>query len=220
MGNVVLASLSLFVINCSDNPFPPLDAGTAANDGHALTDTIDSVVNDTLVGGLDAHLPDQAPVNLPPGQALVRAINDYRESKGLSRIAYSPSLSAVAQAHVDDLDANHGSTVNDTCNMHSWSDQGSWSSCCYTSDHAKAQCMWDKPQELTSYSGNGYEIAYWASWTPSAEDALEGWISSPGHHSVLASVPPWDDPPWKAMGAAIGKNYAAAWFGNAADPAR
>jgi uncharacterized protein YkwD len=150
----------------------------------------------------------------------VNAINDYRESKGLSRITYSPSLSAVAQAHVDDLDANHQSTVTDSCNMHSWSDKGTWSSCCYTSDHAKAQCMWDKPQELTSYTGNGFEIAYWSSWTPSADDALQGWITSSGHHNVMISAPPWDSPPWKAMGAAIGKNYAAAWFGNEIDPGR
>jgi hypothetical protein len=49
------------------------------------------------------------------------------------------------------------------CNMHSWSDKGFnvWNSCCYTSDHAEAECMWDKPREITfgSFTGFGYENA-------------------------------------------------------------
>ena len=63
----------------------------------------------------------------------------------------------VAEAHVQDLSYNQ--PVGGQCNMHSWSDRGSWSGCCYTDDHAASQCMWDKPRELTRYPGNGFEIA-------------------------------------------------------------
>ena len=58
------------------------------------------------------------------------------------------------------------------CNLHSWSDKGPWSACCYTPDHAQAQCMWDKPSELTNYPGNGYEIS--AAGYDSAQAALAG----------------------------------------------
>ena len=36
-------------------------------------------------------------------------------------------------------------------------------------------CMWNKPRELTSYIGDGYEIAYWSSEGATAAAALNGW---------------------------------------------
>jgi hypothetical protein len=81
----------------------------------------------------------------------------YRKEKGLPAIPLSPSLTTVAQAHVKDLVNNKPD--NENCNAHSWSAKGKWSPCCYTPNHAESKCMWSKPKELTTYTGNGYEIA-------------------------------------------------------------
>jgi len=120
---------------------------------------------------------------------LYNAINDYRKSKGLSEIALSTSLSYVAQTHSKDLNDNYKRSKK--CNMHTWSKEGKWNSCCYTTDHKQAECMWDKPRELTDYSGDGFEIAY-AKYKSDesdpklkAEEALEGWKKSSGHNAVM-----------------------------------
>ncbi len=147
---------------------------------------------------------------------IVNIINDYRVSKGLSKIPISPSLNKVAALHVKDLADNHPD--NSPCNLHSWSDKGSWSSCCYTPDHAKASCMWNKPRELTSYKGDGYEIAAWSSNNITAKYALEIWKSSSGHHNVIINASTWSNHTWKAIGGAIYKGYAVVWFGKEEDP--
>lgn len=85
-------------------------------------------------------------------------IMEYRKANGLPNISISTSLTNVAQTHVKDLQNNH--PENEPCNMHSRSANGKWTPCCYTPDHAQAQCMWNKPRELTSYNGNGFEIAH------------------------------------------------------------
>ena len=84
---------------------------------------------------------------------LYRLIMEYRSEKGLPVIALSKSLTKVAQIHVKDLNENYSGSTS--CNMHSWSNKGNWTACCYTSDHAQAECMWNKPRELTAYRGNG-----------------------------------------------------------------
>ena len=70
-------------------------------------------------------------------------INEYREQFDLLKTPISRSLTYVAQVHVWDLNVNKPNSKS-SCNMHSWSDKGTWSACCYTSDHAKASGMWDK----------------------------------------------------------------------------
>src|SRR5512138_235757 len=90
---------------------------------------------------------------------LYKLANQYRQDKGLSTVPLSKSLTYVAQLHVKDLAGNH--PYNRRCNLHSWSEYGPWSPCCYTEDHKRAACMWDKPSELTNYRSPGYEIAYW-----------------------------------------------------------
>jgi len=97
---------------------------------------------------------------------LYNLIMQYRAEKGLPSIPLSTSLTFVAKTHAKDLDQYQPDKGN--CNMHSWSNKGPWTPCCYTRDHAKAKCMWDKPKELTNYSGNGFEIAYWTSETANA----------------------------------------------------
>ena len=146
---------------------------------------------------------------------LYNLIIEYRSSKGLSKIPLSKSLIFVAQTHVKDL-ANNKPDVG-SCNGHSWSDKGNWTPCCYTSDHARAKCMWNKPSELTSYKGNGYEISFWSSGEVTAEGALSGWKGSSGHNAVIINQGGWRNSSWKAIGIGIYKDYAAVWFGKERD---
>ena len=145
---------------------------------------------------------------------LYTIVMQYRKEKGLPAIPVSKSLNIVAKTHVIDLFNNKPTSEN--CNEHSWSSNGKWSSCCYTSDHAKAKCMWDKPRELTKYKGNGYEIAYWNSDEANAENALSGWKESPGHNAVIINKGVWKQQ-WNAIGIGIYRNYAVIWFGNESD---
>ena len=147
---------------------------------------------------------------------LYNLLNEYRKAKGLSKIDLSESLTFVAQTHVKDLTDNK--PAKGSCNMHSWSDKGNWTACCYTRDHAKAQCMWDKPRELTTYKGDGFEISYGTSGYPvSAEGALSGWKSSSGHNSVIINEGIWKDMNWTAIGVGIYGGYAVVWFGTQKD---
>jgi len=149
---------------------------------------------------------------------LYKLVNEYRAENGLSAIQFSSSLTYVAQTHVRDLQ-NYPPSGN--CNTHSWSSNGTWSSCCYTPDHAQAQCMWDKPRELTSYPGNGYENAHGGSggYQATATSALEGWKRSSAHNAVILNQGTWHKRPWKALGVGIYKGYAVLWFGEESDPA-
>lgn len=147
---------------------------------------------------------------------LYNLITEYRKDKGLPKISLSKSLTFVAQTHVKDLQTK--GLVNETCNLHSWSSNGSWTSCCYTSDHAKALCMWGKPRELTSYKGDGYEISYGSyGMSASAEDALNSWKGSSGHNAVIINQGIWSDNYWKAIGIGISNGYAVVWFGTELD---
>lgn len=139
----------------------------------------------------------------------------YRKEKGLPSIPVSPSLTYVAQTHADDLQSFY--TGSGKCNLHSWSSHGKWTSCCYTDDHKNAPCMWDKPRELTSYKGDGYEIAYWNSQGIIPEKALQGWKKSKGHHAMIVNQGMWSDSRWRAIGIGIKGNFAVVWFGEEAD---
>jgi len=146
---------------------------------------------------------------------LYNLIMEYRKANGLPNIPISPSLTIVAQTHVKDLQNNH--PENEPCNMHSWSAKGNWTPCCYTPDHAQAQCMWDKPRELTSYKGNGFEIAHWSSDNATAEGALDSWKNSSGHNAVILNQGIWNSSTWNAIGIGIYENYAVVWFGEEKD---
>jgi len=169
--------------------------------------TVDTTLVD-LIGPDASSLPTE-------GGPMFEVINDYRIDIGLDPIGFSPSLTLVAQIHVADLNA-HYYDFDPECNMHSWSDDGSWSSCCYTPDHAEAECMWYKPDELTNYPGYGYEIAAGGGMlTP--ELALTLWQGSSGHHDVIINEGIWTSP-WLAMGGAIDGDFAVVWFGHETDP--
>ncbi len=153
---------------------------------------------------------------------LAKQINEYRQSRNLPAISLSASLSLVARVHVYDLTRNykHGKS----CNLHSWSAQAYWSSCCYTPDHRSAACMWDKPRELTAYAGDGSDIAFYSNYpynSPFAEayDELKGWKERRGHHELIVNKGKWDTAKWKAMGVGAYGGYVVVWFGEKTDPA-
>src|SRR3982751_5438412 len=65
---------------------------------------------------------------------LYELISEYRKKKKLSVIPLSSKLSLVAQTHAKDLVDNYKFDPSNTCNPHSWSEHGKWTSCCYTAD--------------------------------------------------------------------------------------
>ncbi|MGE5425318.1 MAG: CAP domain-containing protein [Syntrophothermus sp.] len=150
---------------------------------------------------------------------IFRLVNEYREQNHLPAVKFSPSLSYVAYCHVRDLAENL--PADERCNLHSWSEKGPWSSCCYTEDHMRASCMWAKPRELTSYKSDGYEIAYWTNEVlfpdEFAAKAIRGWKKSPPHNEVMVNLDQWKTISWKAMGVGVYKGYAVVWFGDAPD---
>jgi uncharacterized protein YkwD len=142
---------------------------------------------------------------------------EYRKSKGLASIPLSAKLSLVAQTHARDLSDNYKFAPNNKCNPHSWSKKGKWSSCCYTSNHKEAKCMWDKPKEIAEYNSPGYEIAYYSSRGATAEEGLEGWKKSPAHNPLIINSEMWAKAHWNAIGIGIYKSYGIVWFGEVAD---
>lgn len=153
-------------------------------------------------------------------QKLYDEIMKYRKSKKLKPIPLSSKLTKTAQTHVRDLSANYQYDADNECNPHSWSDKGSWSSCCYTSDHKQAQCMWSKPREIAGYESSGYEIAYYSSAGANAIEGLDGWKKSPGHNPVIVNLGTWKNVEWKAIGIGIYNEYGVVWFGELEDQER
>ena len=149
-------------------------------------------------------------------------IMKYRKSKKLPSIPLSKSLTHVAQTHCKDLVINRPDLKKE-CNTHSWSDKGTWSSCCYTRDHKQAECMWNKPKELTTYENTGYEIAVGSSdpafdnFQMTAEYALSAWKKSVHHNNVIINRDLWEKAEWKAIGVGMYKGFACVWFGKYTD---
>ena len=100
--------------------------------------------------------------------------------------------------------------------MHSWGPDSEtparWTPCCYTPDHSQASCMWNKPRELTSYAGDGYEIS--AGGYGSNADAIEGWYKSNGHRVVMLSEGSWSAIKG-ALGCSVHNRLYHCWFGRA-----
>jgi uncharacterized protein YkwD len=144
-------------------------------------------------------------------------VMQYRKSKGLQPIPLSSKLTKVAQVHAVDLATNYKFDVDNKCNPHSWSKKGNWSSCCYTPDHKEAQCMWDKPKEISGYESPGYEIAYYSSAGATAAEGLEGWKKSPAHNPLIINQGIWEKANCKAVGIGFYKEYGLVWFGEEAD---
>jgi hypothetical protein len=167
------------------------------------------------------EIPDEVCLN-PTEVALLEALNNYRRENQLPDVALSRSLTKVAQLHSKDL-AIHQPHGRGNCNMHSWSKKGPWTACCYTPDHKRAECMWRKPRELTAYTGDGFEIAFFSSATYTdapafARDALNSWKRSKGHNDVIINRGTWKSVNWKAIGVGYYEGYATVWFGMLDDP--
>lgn len=147
---------------------------------------------------------------------LAQLINKYRQEQGLATFKLSKSLTKVARYHV--YDSLEHLSLDEKCNLHSWSNQGFWTGGCYTADHNNASLMWSKPDEITNgeYTGYGYEISYWHSAQVTPKGALEAWQKSKGHHDVIIGNGSWSD--LNVMGIAIQGNYAHVWFGKEEDP--
>lgn len=149
-------------------------------------------------------------------QELYDEINQLRQSNGLAPLPLNMELTKVARVHVLDSKKNNPQTLTDARgqkgNLHSWSISKYWTGGAYTPDHRYAQMMWDKPRELSNYSGNGYEIStarYGADHSP--KSAVDAWNSSPPHRAVIVSSGQWDI--LSSFGVAIDGPYAHAWFG-------
>lgn len=153
----------------------------------------------------------------PAEEELFKIINEYRASKKLDKIPMSAKLNKVARAHAWDLAENYKFDPKGKCNPHSWSDEGDWSSCCYTNDHAQPECMWSKPKEIAGYEGSGYEIVFYHSSQARTHQALEAWIKSASHNPVMINQGIWKQVDWNAIGVGIYKNYAVVWFGENKD---
>ncbi|MBT8194952.1 MAG: CAP domain-containing protein [Bacteroidia bacterium] len=159
-------------------------------------------------------------------QELYDLLMEYRKKRKLPPIPLSRSLTYVAKIHAMDLHYNRPFRTK-KCNMHSWSKSDAWTSCCYTSDHRRAKYMWNKPDELTEYTSEGYEIAYGYGnrndylehGLITAENALGGWKSSQGHNYMMINRGEWKKLEWNAIGIAIYKDFALVWFGVEIDEA-
>ena len=146
-------------------------------------------------------------------------IMQYRRSKKLSTIPLSAKLSQVAQVHARDLAENYTfDPESNKCNPHTWSDQGNWTSCCYTDDHKEAKCMWNKPKEIAGYPTAGYEMAYFSSAGATAKEGVDGWKLSPGHNAMMINLgSTWSKTKWQAIGIGIYQEYGIVWFGETKD---
>jgi hypothetical protein len=147
---------------------------------------------------------------------LFNLINNYRKEYNLPEVSLSKNLCFVAKLHVNDLQTNRPDVGN--CNLHSWSDQGIWTECCYGSESLNNTCMTSKPAELTTYNGKGYELAFWESLEAVPEIVLDSWLSSIVSKEMILNQGAWKNYNWKSLGIGIYKGYAVAWFGVEGDP--
>jgi len=165
---------------------------------------------------INLHLSVHAQLLSSDESELYNLVMKYRKASGLPAIPLSKSLTFVAQTHAKDLDDNY--VADPKCSIHSWSNNGNWKPVCYTKDHAQAKLMWSKPQELTSYKGNGYEIAFAEDeeYLANAENALDSWKHSKEHNAVILNKGVWKRK-WNAIGIGIFGSYAVIWFGKEPD---
>jgi hypothetical protein len=143
-------------------------------------------------------------------------VNQYRKSHNLPPIPLSKSLCHVAALHLRDLVKYHPD--EGPCNFHSWSDKGNWKPICYPRDESKKNSVWDKPRELTTYPGKGYEIIYWENSPLVIDTILKVWKTEDYFNDYLLNTGKWLGHNWEAIGIAISENYASAWFGEEPDP--
>jgi len=147
---------------------------------------------------------------------LFMLINEFRNENELSVIPLSPSLSFVARTHAKDIFTYHPDTS--ICNMHSWSDKGNWTACCYNKYVINQECMWEKPNELTNYPDKGYELIYFENDnTLKPENVLNLWKKVKASSEMILTSGKWKNFDWNAIGVGVYKGYALVWFGELTD---
>lgn len=152
---------------------------------------------------------------------LYESIMEYRSQHLLPSIPLSKSLTHVAKTHLRDLVKNKPDVGE--CGTHSWSNKGKWTAVCYNSNNPKnSELLWNKPRELTSYYGYGFEIIVGSNeccldFIMTSEYALDSWKESPPHNSIILNENGWADLKWSAIGIAIYKNFSCVWFGEQKD---
>jgi hypothetical protein len=146
---------------------------------------------------------------------LYSLVNEYRTKKGLSIIPVSKSLCYVAKVHARDLFMNNPDTAH--CSLNSWSDKGQWTACCNSKFTPSPACIVNKPRELTKYTGEGHEIAYWDSELANPDTVLGFWQSYEQTREMILNEKKWSYFTWKALGVGIYKGYACLWVGEAID---
>ncbi|OAA37768.1 S-layer domain-containing protein [Beauveria brongniartii RCEF 3172] len=147
----------------------------------------------------------------------------YRKDLKLSNpeVPRSPSLNMVAQTHANNP---FFETPDSTCNAHSWpaKKEAKFKSCCFDLSNSEAHpCMWDKPRELTTYQGNGFEVYYGGdpevyTSEDTAEECLKALQKSVPHNDVLINNGTWTTK-WEAVGVGMAKGQCAIWFGHEKD---
>ena len=151
----------------------------------------------------------------PEESALAQSINQARIAKGLPEVPLSRSLCYVADVHAKDLYFFHKGSGN--CSLHSWSDKGRWTGCCYENSKTDGRCMHNKPSELTDYSGLGFELVYWDNTANCSKNALSVWAKNESTSSMWFNNKYYEIYDWNAMGVSIFKSYVIVWFGTIHD---
>lgn len=146
---------------------------------------------------------------------LYELINALRTVNDMPSIDLSASMTYVAHRHVIDLNQNQPDTS--ICNLHSWSDKGEWTSCCYQAYVLKQNCMWDKPKQLTPYKYRGYELAYHDPEGINPDSLMMLWLNVPQVQDMLLNRGAYEKKKWLAAGVGIQNGYAVVWFGQVKD---
>lgn len=145
---------------------------------------------------------------------LFRLISEYREENGKPPIPLSKSLTYVAQLHVRDLTSNK---VSPPYTLQSWSKNGPWEGVRYTANHRHARLMWNKPKELTNYSGDGFEISFFRKGGTNARTAFSSWARQRSVSAIILNEGNWETISWNAVGVGLYGEYAVVWFGDKKD---
>ncbi len=197
----LLSLLGLLFLSCTATQ----PAAAQSPDPHVLPEPIE----------VERDYPEPPMCFSKEEKELYKALMQYRHEHHLPRLKVSEGLTQVAKLHCWDMEVAHPDTG--VCNMHSWSSgDARWSPCCYTSDHANAECIWNKVQEITGKPAVGYEISFTCTGcTPEmmVEYAMKGWQSSPSHDNTILNKEIWEEP-WAAIGLGITEHYATVWFSN------
>lgn len=146
---------------------------------------------------------------------LAELINDFRKANKKPVLPLSTALSFVAQIHINDLQENRPDTS--ICLTASWSENGTWTACCYNKYIVNQECMWAKPKELTSYPFRGYELSYFQEELINVDSVFKVWMKSEDTKDMLLTAGNHYSKKWETMGVGVGDNYVSVWFGQRAD---